>query len=203
MRLVLVRKTHIYLKHPAARGADKMMMMVPAGFVADKEEALPVITVHAVYQPAAHEPVYRPVDGGKADWAPKRFGQGILDLLRRKSPMVGLKALQERRYYGRHPSAVLAQDFQVLGGEIGSFSGHTLSLERVMVRIKIIQKRYYCKKIATGPRRWGSRVLVVAKPKETCRDNNFAYTGEREEIHVTLLENNYSAPAVPTPTKRP
>jgi hypothetical protein len=74
MRLVAVRKTHIYLKHPAAGGTDEMVMMLSAGFSADEEEALPVIAVHAMYQPAAHEPVYRPVDGGKADRAPKRFG---------------------------------------------------------------------------------------------------------------------------------
>ena len=34
-------------------------------------------------------------------------------------------------------------------------------------------------------------LLVVGKTQESFRDNNFAYTGEQEGLHVTLLENNY------------
>lgn len=34
-------------------------------------------------------------------------------------------------------------------------------------------------------------LLVVGKTREIFRDNNFAYTGEQENLHVTLLENNY------------
>lgn len=37
----------------------------------------------------------------------------------------------------------------------------------------------------------GGLLLVVAKTAETFRDNNFAYTGERDGVHVTLLENNH------------
>ncbi|HNR13675.1 MAG TPA: class I SAM-dependent methyltransferase [Thermodesulfobacteriota bacterium] len=37
----------------------------------------------------------------------------------------------------------------------------------------------------------GGIVLVVGKTREIFRDNNFAYTGEQEDLHVTLLENNY------------
>lgn len=37
----------------------------------------------------------------------------------------------------------------------------------------------------------GGILLVVGKTSEAFRDNNFAYSGEREEVHVTLLENNY------------
>lgn len=37
-------------------------------------------------------------------------------------------------------------------------------------------------------------LLVVAKTEETFQNNNFAYTGEKEGIHVTLLENNYINP---------
>ncbi len=40
-------------------------------------------------------------------------------------------------------------------------------------------------------------LLVVAKTKETFNNNNFAYTGEKDGIHITLLENNYVDPASP------
>jgi SAM-dependent methyltransferase len=43
----------------------------------------------------------------------------------------------------------------------------------------------------------GGAVLVVAKPAETFRDNNFAYVGEREGVHITVLENNRVDPARP------
>jgi hypothetical protein len=34
-------------------------------------------------------------------------------------------------------------------------------------------------------------LLVVAHTKEEFRNNNFAYTGEDENIHITVLENNH------------
>jgi ubiquinone/menaquinone biosynthesis C-methylase UbiE len=37
----------------------------------------------------------------------------------------------------------------------------------------------------------GGVLLVVAKTEETFQNNNFAYTGEKDGVHVTLLENNY------------
>lgn len=37
----------------------------------------------------------------------------------------------------------------------------------------------------------GGVLLVVAKTEETFRNNNFAYTGEKDGVHVTILENNY------------
>jgi ubiquinone/menaquinone biosynthesis C-methylase UbiE len=37
----------------------------------------------------------------------------------------------------------------------------------------------------------GGVLLVVGKIRETFRDNNFAYTGEQKNLHVTVLENNY------------
>ena len=37
-------------------------------------------------------------------------------------------------------------------------------------------------------------LLVVAKTEETFQNNNFAYTGEKDGVHVTLLENNYINP---------
>lgn len=37
----------------------------------------------------------------------------------------------------------------------------------------------------------GGIMLVAGKPREIFRDNNFAYTGERDDLHVTLLENNH------------
>lgn len=43
----------------------------------------------------------------------------------------------------------------------------------------------------------GGTLLVVAKTLETFRNNNFAYSGEREGIHVTLLENNHVYPERP------
>lgn len=43
----------------------------------------------------------------------------------------------------------------------------------------------------------GGVLLVVAKTEETFRNNNFAYTGEKNGLHVTLLENNYINPYRP------
>jgi ubiquinone/menaquinone biosynthesis C-methylase UbiE len=43
----------------------------------------------------------------------------------------------------------------------------------------------------------GGVMLVVAKTKETFRNNNFAYSGEKNGLHVTLLENNYINPFRP------
>ena len=43
----------------------------------------------------------------------------------------------------------------------------------------------------------GGVLLVVAKTEETFRDNNFAYSGEKDGVHVTLLENNYVNPFRP------
>lgn len=37
----------------------------------------------------------------------------------------------------------------------------------------------------------GGVLLVVGKTREIFKENNFAYTGEREDLHVTVLENNY------------
>ena len=37
-------------------------------------------------------------------------------------------------------------------------------------------------------------LLVVAKTEETFQNNNFAYTGEKDGVHVTLFENNYLNP---------
>lgn len=37
----------------------------------------------------------------------------------------------------------------------------------------------------------GGVLLVVGKTREIFSDNNFAYSGEQEDLHVTLLENNY------------
>jgi SAM-dependent methyltransferase len=43
----------------------------------------------------------------------------------------------------------------------------------------------------------GGVLIVVAKTMETFRNNNFAYTGDKDGIHVTLLENNYINPFKP------
>lgn len=43
----------------------------------------------------------------------------------------------------------------------------------------------------------GGVLLVVGKTKETFQNNNFSYTGERDGVHVTLLENNYINPFIP------
>lgn len=37
----------------------------------------------------------------------------------------------------------------------------------------------------------GGILLVTGKTKEIFRANNFVYTGEQDDLHVTLLENNY------------
>ncbi len=37
-------------------------------------------------------------------------------------------------------------------------------------------------------------LLVVANIKEEFRNNNFAYTGEKDDTHVTLFENNHILP---------
>ena len=39
--------------------------------------------------------------------------------------------------------------------------------------------------------------MIVGKTKESFQNNNFAYTGEKGETHVTWIENNYINPYVP------
>jgi len=43
----------------------------------------------------------------------------------------------------------------------------------------------------------GGVLLFVAKPAEAFSNNNFAYSGEGDGVHVTLLENNHVDPARP------
>jgi len=43
----------------------------------------------------------------------------------------------------------------------------------------------------------GGVVLITGKTAETFQNNNFAYTGDKDGIHVTLLENNH------VPSQRP
>jgi hypothetical protein len=43
----------------------------------------------------------------------------------------------------------------------------------------------------------GGVFLLVAKTEETFQNNNFAYVGEKDGIHVTLLENNHINPFRP------
>lgn len=43
----------------------------------------------------------------------------------------------------------------------------------------------------------GGVFLVVCKTEETFQNNNFAYTGEKNGVHVTALENNYINPFCP------
>lgn len=40
-------------------------------------------------------------------------------------------------------------------------------------------------------------LLVVGKTLETFQNNNFAYTGEKDGIHIPLLENDYINPSTP------
>jgi len=43
----------------------------------------------------------------------------------------------------------------------------------------------------------GGVLLVVGKTAEIFRENNFAYAGERDDLQVTVLENNYVNPYRP------
>lgn len=43
----------------------------------------------------------------------------------------------------------------------------------------------------------GGVLLVVAKPAETFRNNEFAYRGEAPGVHVTVFESNYVDPSHP------
>jgi ubiquinone/menaquinone biosynthesis C-methylase UbiE len=43
----------------------------------------------------------------------------------------------------------------------------------------------------------GGVLLVVGKTEEIFQNNNFAYTGETDDVHVTVLENNYINPFRP------
>lgn len=43
----------------------------------------------------------------------------------------------------------------------------------------------------------GGVLLVAGKTKETFQNNNFAYSGEKGDIHVMILENNYIHPYKP------
>jgi ubiquinone/menaquinone biosynthesis C-methylase UbiE len=40
-------------------------------------------------------------------------------------------------------------------------------------------------------------LMIVGKTKETFQNNNFAYTGEKGDTHITLIENNYINPYIP------
>jgi len=40
-------------------------------------------------------------------------------------------------------------------------------------------------------------LLIVGKTEETFQNNNFVYTGEQGDTHVTLFENNYRNPYTP------
>ncbi len=50
---------------------------------------------------------------------------------------------------------------------------------------------------AAGHLKPGGVLLVVGKISEILRNNNFAYSGDKQGIHVTLLENNYVYPSQP------
>ena len=43
----------------------------------------------------------------------------------------------------------------------------------------------------------GGILLVAGKPAETFQNNNFVYTGEKDDVHITLFENNYINPFRP------
>lgn len=43
----------------------------------------------------------------------------------------------------------------------------------------------------------GGLLVVVGKPREIFRENNFAFTGCRDDVWVTLFENNYIPPERP------
>jgi hypothetical protein len=43
----------------------------------------------------------------------------------------------------------------------------------------------------------GGVLLVVAKTEEIFQNNNFAYSGEKDGIHITLFENNFINPFHP------
>ena len=45
--------------------------------------------------------------------------------------------------------------------------------------------------------RKGGVLLVVCSTAEQFRNNNFVYTGEKGDVHVTLFENNYASPYAP------
>jgi ubiquinone/menaquinone biosynthesis C-methylase UbiE len=43
----------------------------------------------------------------------------------------------------------------------------------------------------------GGILLIVGKTEDSFYNNNFAYTGVKDDVHVTLLENNFINPYVP------
>lgn len=50
---------------------------------------------------------------------------------------------------------------------------------------------------AVGHLKTGGVLLVVGNTAETFQDNNFAYTGQKDDVQVTLFENNYLNPFRP------
>jgi SAM-dependent methyltransferase len=44
---------------------------------------------------------------------------------------------------------------------------------------------------ASGHLKSGGILLVVAPTKEDFRENNFVYTGMKDEVHITVFENNH------------
>ena len=51
---------------------------------------------------------------------------------------------------------------------------------------------------ATNHLKFGGVMLLVGKTREIFRNNNFAYAGDKQGIHVTLLGNNHFYPSKPT-----
>ena len=90
-----------------------MVVMFMIGVLTDKEHGLTIVSVHAMQQPALHEPVDSPIDGGKTDITTERSAQFIFDLLRRTGPFAGVQVFQQRAYNGSYPSATAAEYTQV------------------------------------------------------------------------------------------
>ena len=63
-----------------------------------------------------------------------------------------------------------------------------------MVSLDDLKKAIKTSKMHLRP---GGVLLIVCKTQETFRNNNFAYKGEKGDVHVTLLENNYINPYLP------
>jgi ubiquinone/menaquinone biosynthesis C-methylase UbiE len=57
--------------------------------------------------------------------------------------------------------------------------------------MKTDDELFVCLEMAEKHLKTGGVLLIAAKTKETFRNNNFVYSGEKDGIHVTLFENNH------------
>ena len=103
---------------------------------------------------------------------------GMLEIARRRHPDIDyIEGDMRTLRLGRHFDAVVIPD----------------SIDYMSTRDELRQ----AVNSAAAHLRPGGVLYVAGKLREDFRENNFAYTGARDDIHLTLLENNHIDPRRP------